>query len=224
MDLNMLRHSALIFAATLAFAPTDASLGAPPAKPTVILVHGAFAGPESWNAVAARLRDGGYPMIAAENPLRGVRTDAEHVGRVVAATAGPVILVGHSYGGSVISDAAAVAPNVKALVFVSAFAPDLGETAAEIVSRFPGATLAASLAPPTPLRDGGADLRIDPAQFQAQFAADVPAAIAEGMAVRQRPIREAALAEPAGPPTWRRLPTWFIYGDADKNIPAAALA
>ena len=136
----------------------------------------------------------------------------------------PVVLVGHSYAGEVISDPAATPPNVKALVFVSAFAPEAGETGAGLAGRFPGSTLGQALASPVALADGGKDLYIDQDKFAAQFAADVPPAEAALMAATQRPIKEAALNEPARAPTWKRLPSWFVYGTADKNIPPAAQA
>lgn len=194
-----------------------------PTKPTVVLVHGAFAGSSSWNQVAGDLRAQGYPVIAAANPLRGVRSDAASVAAIAASLPGPVVLVGHSYGGSVISAAADGLPNVKALVFVAAFAPQPGESAVDLSTRFPGSTLAQALAMPVALPDGTKDLYIQQERFHDQFASDLPPAAARLMAVTQRPIAEAALAEPAPAAAWRRLPSWFVYGDSDRNIPAVAL-
>jgi pimeloyl-ACP methyl ester carboxylesterase len=134
-----------------------------------------------------------------------------------------VVLVGHSYGGMVISSAAQGHSNVKGLVFVAAFAPDAGETAAGLSGKFPGSTLGPTLAPPVPLPDGGKDLYIQQDKFHAQFAADVPAADAKLMAATQRPITEGALNEAASAPAWKSLPAWFVYGDQDKNIPPQAL-
>ncbi len=192
-------------------------------KPTVVLVHGAFADSSSWNGVIAALQHDGYPVVAAPDNLRGVRADAEIVADVVKGISGPVVLVGHSYGGSVISEAAEGTPNVKALVYVSAFAPDAGETALGLTGKFPGSTLGPTLAPPVPLTAGGNDLYIQQARFPAQFAADVPLAQARLMAVGQRPIAEAALSEPSTAPAWKHVPSWFVYGDADRNIPPAAM-
>lgn len=192
--------------------------------PTVVLVHGAFAESGSWNGVIERLRANGYTVVAASNPLRSVRSDAASVASVVKSVARPVVLVGHSYGGTVITDAAALAPNVKALVYVAAFAPETGETSAGLSGKFPGATLGAALAPPVLLPDGTKDLYIQLDKFPKQFAADVPAKQAALMAATQRPITEAALNEATVAPGWKALPSWFIYGSADKNIPAAALA
>ena len=193
-------------------------------KPTIVLVHGAFAESSSWNGVVAELLAEGYPVVAAANPLRGVKNDADYVATIVQAINGPVVLVGHSYGGSVITNAANGNPNVKALVYVAAFAPEKGESALELSGRFPGGTLGPTLAPPVTLPDGGKDLYIQQDRFGAQFAADVPAAESKLNAATQRPIAEAALTEPSGAPAWKSIPSWHIYGDADKNIPAAAMA
>lgn len=192
-------------------------------KPTVVLVHGAFAESASWNGVATQLLAQGYPVIAAANPLRGVKFDADYVADIVEHTRGPVILVGHSYGGSVISNAVHANTNVKALVYIAAFAPDKGETAVELSARYPGSTLGPTLAAPVLLKDGNKDLYIQQDKFAQQFAADVAAPEAALMAASQRPITEHALHEASGEPAWKQLPSWFIYGSADKNIPEAAL-
>lgn len=192
------------------------------AKPTVVLVHGAFADSSSWDGVIAKLEKDGYTVIGAANPLRSVKGDAASVASVVKSVAGPVVLVGHSYGGSVISAAAAGAANVKALVYVAAFAPDSGETAVALSNKFPGSTLGPALAPPVALADGGKDLYIKQDKFHQQFAADVPAAKARLMAAGQRPITDAALNEASPAPAWKTIPSWFTYGKADKNIPAAS--
>jgi pimeloyl-ACP methyl ester carboxylesterase len=145
----------------------------------VVLVHGAFADSSSWNGVIKRLHDRGYTVIAAANELRSVKGDAASVRSLLKSIHGPVVLVGHSYGGPVISEAATGQDNVKALVYVAAFAPEVGENAAELSSRFPGSSLGSALAPPVELADGGKDLYIEQDKFHAQFAADVPAAQAE---------------------------------------------
>lgn len=194
------------------------------AKPTVVLVHGAFADGSSWNGVIRILEEHGYPVLAVANPLRGVRADADDVAAVLAGLATPVVLVGHSYGGSVISAAATGRANVRALVYVSAFAPAAGETAAGLAGRFPGSTLGPALAPPVPLPGGGNDLYVRRDRFHDQFAADVPAEQARLMAATQRPITDAALNEPSGEVAWAVIPTWFIYGDQDRNIPPQAHA
>jgi len=211
----------LIFAAAL-FA-TGALAQAAPAKPTIVLVHGAFADSSSWNSVIPILQRDGYTVVAAPNPLRGVRADADVVADVVKGIDGPVVLVGHSYGGSVISEAAEGPTNVKGLVYVAAFAPDTGETALGLTGQFPGSTLGPALAPPVKLTSGGNDLYILQARFHDQFAADVPAAEARLMAAGQRPVAEAALSEASTAPAWKHLPSWFIYGDGDRNIPPVAM-
>jgi pimeloyl-ACP methyl ester carboxylesterase len=193
-------------------------------KPTVVLVHGAFAESSSWNGVLTELIAKGYPTVAVANPLRGVKSDANYVASVLTDIKGSIVLVGHSYGGSVITEAVNGNKNVKALVYVAGFAPDTGETAAKLSGRYPGGTLGPTLAPPVALPDGGKDLYIQQDKFQAQFAADVPVADAKLMASTQRPIAEAALNEASGAPAWKSTPSWFIYGDRDLNIPAAAHA
>ena len=212
---------------SLAFATAFAATGfanAADVKPTVVLVHGAFADSSSWNGVVKILEKDGYPVIAAANPLRGVSSDAQSVASIVKNIKTPVVLVGHSYGGAVISEAAYGNQNVKGLVYVAAFTPEAGETAAELSGRFPGGTLASALSAPVELADGGKDLYIQQDKFHDQFAADVPEAEARLMAAGQRPITVAALNEAATDPAWKTIPSWFVYGDKDKNIPPQAMA
>jgi len=190
-------------------------------KPTIVLVHGAFAESSSWNGVLTELITKGYPTIAVANPLRGVKSDAAYVASILKGIKGSIVLVGHSYGGAVITNAVNSNRNVKALVYVAGFAPDTGETAAELAGRYPGSTLGPTLAPPVELPDGSKDLYIQQDKFHAQFAADVPAADTKLMASTQRPITEAALNEASGAPAWKSTPSWFIYGSRDLNIPAA---
>jgi pimeloyl-ACP methyl ester carboxylesterase len=204
---------------------TDATPN-PGSIPTVVLVHGAFAESASWNGVIPALLAAGFPVVAAANPLRGVGSDAAYVAGVLAGIPGPIVLVGHSYGGMAISGAAAGNGNVRALVYVAGFAPDAGESAADLAGRFPGGTLGETLAP-IALSGGGSDLYIQQEKFHAQFAADLPAAEAALMGVTQRPVTDAGLNDPfdpAGTPAWKTIPSWFVYGELDKNIPAAAHA
>jgi pimeloyl-ACP methyl ester carboxylesterase len=189
-------------------------------QPTVVLVHGAFAESASWNGVIRRLQEEGYTAIAAANPLRSVAGDAESVASIFEAVEGPIVLVGHSYGGIVISNAARDHENVKALVYVCGFAPEEGENAFELSGRFPGSTLGEALWP-VPLSDGSTDLYIRQELFHQQFAADVPAEQTALMAVSQRPGRDVALTEDSGAPAWKSIPSWFVFGELDKNIPAA---
>ncbi len=212
-----------IAATALVLSSLVSGAAAEPAKPTIVLVHGAFADSSSWNGVIAALQSKGYPVVAAANPLRSVAADAAYVSSVVESIDGPVVLVGHSYGGQVISTAANGHDNVKSLVYVAAFAPEAGEAVAELAAKFPGGTLGEALAEPVKLASGGVDLYIDQSKFRTQFAHDVAEADAALMAAGQRPITEAALTEKSGAPAWKHLPSWFVYGSGDKNIPAAAL-
>ncbi|MEV0136413.1 alpha/beta hydrolase [Dactylosporangium sp. NPDC050688] len=188
-------------------------------KPTVVLVHGAFADSSGWNRVTRQLLRDGYPVVAAANPLRGVASDAAQIKALLQSIDGPIVLVGHSYGGIVISDAATGNPNVKALVYVAAFSPEQGESAFELSSKFPGSTLGDTLRP-VPLPDGNVDLYVDQKLFHQQFAADAPAQEAALMAVSQRPVTAAALNEGAGAPAWHTIPSYHLIAEADKNIPA----
>jgi pimeloyl-ACP methyl ester carboxylesterase len=188
---------------------------------TVVLVHGAFAESASWNGVVERLHSRSVDVVAAANPLRSVTIDAAALRDVIAGIDGPVVLAGHSYGGLVITEAAAGNDAVVALVYVGAFCPDSGESALDLSGKFPGSTLGETLVG-HPVSTGGNELRIADDAFPTQFAADVPVAKAVVMAATQRPVTEAALTEglPSAEAAWRRLPTWFVYGDSDRNIPA----
>ncbi|MFC6084138.1 alpha/beta fold hydrolase [Sphaerisporangium aureirubrum] len=190
-------------------------------RPTIVLVHGAFAESSSWNGVIAGLLADGYPVLAVANPLRGVEYDADYLRGVLAGIEGDIVLVGHSYGGFVITNGATGNPAVKALVFVGGFAPEAGESAAWLAGRYEGGTLGETLAA-VKLPDGGTDLYIRQDRYHEQFAADSPAAEAAVMAATQRPIVESALNEPSGEPAWKAIPSWFLFGSEDRNIPAAA--
>lgn len=218
-----MRFSSLLLSAALllsgsALAQTEAT----PSKPVIVLVHGAFAESSSWESVIARLEKDGYTVIAAANPLRGVAADAAAVSGIVKSIKGPVVLVGHSYGGPVITEAANGNANVKALVYVAGFAPETGESSLSLSSKFPGSTLGDSLKT-VALPDGDEDLYIRPEKFHAQFAADVPEARAATMAATQRPVTLSALGEPSRVASWKTLPSYMIYGTADRNIPASVM-
>ncbi len=220
----MIRRLLLGICLTLFASSTVAAQSRGPVKPTIVLVHGAFAESSSWDGVIDRLSKDGFRVVAAANPLRGVQRDAGDLAALLKSIEGPVVLVGHSYGGMLISAPAVQTAKVRALVYVAAFLPDAGETALGLSGKFPGSSLGSTLAPAVALPDGGQDLYIEQKRFPAQFAADVPLAMAKRMAATQRPITQAALAEPAGAPGWRSIPSWSIYGSADLNIPAAAHA
>lgn len=217
----MLKLAATVVIATALLSGTAI---AQPVKPTIVLVHGAFADSSSWNGVIINLQKDGYKTVAVANPLRSVSNDARLVSDVVGSIEGPVVLVGHSYGGQIISNAANGHDNIRSLVYVAAFAPDSGESASDLAGKFPGGTLGEALAAPVKLTDGGVDLYIDQTKFRDQFAHDVAPEASVLMAVGQRPITEAALTDKSGEPAWKTLPSYFVYGDSDKNIPAKALA
>jgi pimeloyl-ACP methyl ester carboxylesterase len=189
------------------------------AQPTVVLVHGAFAESASWNAVIERLQAQSVQVIAAPNLLRSISVDAAYVRDFVAALDGPVVLVGHSYGGMVITEVAADNEAVVGLVYVSAYVPESGESVASLSARFPGGTLSQSFVS-TPLSTGDTDLTIARADFPSAFAADVPPATAALMAATQRPVTERALGDalPSEKAAWHQVPSWFVYGDADHAL------
>ncbi len=230
------RRSQLVLVAAVATAITLTAIGtanagkAEPAadsgpKPTVVLVHGAFADGSSWNGVVDRLKRQGYPVIAPANPLRGLSSDAAYLRGVLESVEGPVVLAGHSYGGSVISEAAAGDEDVKALVYIAAFLPDKGESASELSGKFPGSTLGPTLTEVnTTLPDGSevTDLYVEQDKFRRQFAADVPRSTAQQMAVTQRPVTTAALEEGADAAAWKSIPSWSMITTQDLNIPAEA--
>lgn len=193
--------------------------------PTVVLVHGAFADSSSWNGVIARLRMDGYPVVAVANPLRSLEGDARFLRDVLDGVDGPIVLAGHSYGGTVMSEAAQGHPGVRALVYVASFLLEEGESTGELAGRYPGNELGSALRP-VPVRgpDGRTvdDLYIEQSTFHPVFAADVPADVAELMAVTQRPIIGEALADKATKAAWRSIPSWTLVTLADLAVPAEA--
>jgi pimeloyl-ACP methyl ester carboxylesterase len=189
-------------------------------KPTIVLVHGGWADASSWDKVARRLQDHGYPVIAPANPLRGVQSDSAYLSSVLATIPGPIVLVGHSYGGVLITNAATGNPNVKALVYVAAFAPDERETVGQILAMNPGSKAAPPNLTFRPY-PGGVDVYITPSAFHNVFCADLPATTAAVMAATQRPIDAAALGEPSGVPAWKTIPSWYLVASNDQAIPPA---
>jgi pimeloyl-ACP methyl ester carboxylesterase len=189
-------------------------------QPTVVLVHGAFADASSWSGVIERLQQQGCTVVAPPNPLRGVATDSAYVASVVNQIDGPVLLVGHSYGGAVITNAAPAATNVVGLVYVAAFAPDEGERLGDIEDSSRDSVLMAALVQrqyPTG-QDGetAVEFAIDPARFRDAFAADLPAEQTAVMAATQRPVAAAAFSDVCGPPAWKTLPSWAVVATGDK--------
>lgn len=183
-------------------------------KPTVILCHGAFADASSWNSVIPILQRDGYPVIAVQEPLTSTAEDVAATKRAIARAKGPVVLVGHSYGGVVISAAGTGEASVKSLVFVAAIAPEMGEKFTEVAGRFPVTPLSSAL-----VSDAQGFLTIDPLKFRDAFAGDVPTAQTRVMAVTQKPIAGAALGGAFdGEPAWKRLPSWYIVSGNDHAI------
>jgi pimeloyl-ACP methyl ester carboxylesterase len=190
-------------------------------KPTIVLVHGAFAESASWDGVIDLLAATGLRVIAAANPLRGPASDAAAVSDLIRTVDGPVVLVGHSYGGMVITNVPADTGQIAGLVYVCAFAPEPGENCNALAERFPGSTLAETLRP-VPHADKTTDLYIAAERFHEQFCADVPAPQAARMAATQRPVTLEALTERSGGwPLWSRVPSWFAIGEQDHTIPPA---
>jgi pimeloyl-ACP methyl ester carboxylesterase len=190
-------------------------------QPTVVLVHGAFAESSSWNGVASRLREQNLPVLAVANPLRGLEQDAQYLRSVIDRIEGPVVVAGHSYGGTVMSEATEGAQNVRALVFVASFTLEPGESTGELADKYPGAQLGAALTPVayTAGPNAGDDLYID----GAVFAADVDAETAALMAVTQRPVAATALADKATKAGWKAIPSWALITLQDLAIPAESM-
>jgi pimeloyl-ACP methyl ester carboxylesterase len=188
--------------------------------PTVVLVHGAFADASSWNGVIERLQAKGVQVTAPPNPLRGISIDSAYVASCFEQTQGPVLAVGHSYGGAVITNAATNAANVVGLVYVAAFATEEGETLGAASASSKDSVLESALMPlHYPAANGGeapVELAINPAKLQEAFAGDLPAEHAALLAATQRPIAELAFSEPSGAPAWKRLPSWSVVASGDK--------
>jgi pimeloyl-ACP methyl ester carboxylesterase len=198
-----------------------------PAKPTVVLVHGAWADGSSWAAVTAQLQHDGYTVDVVPNPLRELQADANYLNTYLATISGPIVLVGHSYGGMVITAAATGNANVHALVYVDAFIPDTGDSTSALAGAMPGSALAAD--PTTvfnfvsdPADPQNPDLYVKPSLFPSIFAGGLPARQTQVLAAEQRPIKAGAVGEPlTGTPAWKSIPSWALIGTADQVIPAA---
>ena len=188
-------------------------------KPTIVLVHGAWADASSWNGVVDLLLKDGYTVRALPNTLRGLSADAAVISTYLKSVAGPVVLVGHSYGGSVISVASANAPNVKALVFVDAFAPDAGESIESELASAPKPPPDFTIKVPT-FNGNGADLYVNSKYFGTVFASAEPADVAARLAATQRPLAARCTTDKAPAAVgWKTIPSWYVIGDADKVIP-----
>jgi pimeloyl-ACP methyl ester carboxylesterase len=197
---------------------------------TIVLVHGAWADSSSWNGVISRLQADGYKVWAVPNPLRGPSSDAAYVASILNTIPGPIILVAHSYGGFVITNAATGNPNVKALVYIDGFAPDEGETGFQLLGMQPppGASLSCAAGDPATTfntvpypgaQNGDVDLYLKPEVFPSCFANTIGAKQAAVLAASQRPITFSAGVEPSGPPAWKTIPSWYLVGTLDNVIP-----
>jgi pimeloyl-ACP methyl ester carboxylesterase len=229
------RFAALAAAAVLTLTVTvaaQAAQAAPPSapKPTIVLVHGAWADGSSFAPVTTALQLAGYPVLVAPNPLRGVQQDTDYLTAYLQqAVTGPIVLVGHSYGGIVITNAAKNLPNVKALVYVDAYAPDAGETAQTLNEAQPGSLLAVApetvftfVQSPGMTHPGEYDLSIQPDKFKAIIAGGLPSVVTKTLAASQSPVNSYALGTPiSNEPAWKTIPSWFFIGTQDKVIPAA---
>lgn len=203
-------------------ARTTTATTAQAVKPTVVLVHGAFADSTSWSSEIAFLQAKGYPVIAVANPLRGVAADSAYLLSVLQTINGPIVLVGHSYAGFLISDAAAADPNVKALVYVAAYIPKSGESPADLTYMFPGSELQGGNLVTRPIPGGGTDIYINPANFASVYAGGLSPAQVATASVVQRPITAAALGEPATVDPPAATPKWEIVALGDNAIPTTA--
>jgi pimeloyl-ACP methyl ester carboxylesterase len=219
----------MLAAALVALAVTpllSASASAAP-KPTIVLVHGAWADGSSWSPVTKRLQRDGYTVRVAPDTLRGVASDSAYLAAVLKTISGPIVLAGHSYGGAVITNAAVGIPNVKALAYVDAFIPDQGQSVLDLVASKPGSELGGN---PQDVFDfvaypgapaGDFDLYVKPSVFISAFGNDLPRREAAALAAAQRPLTLSGAAEKSGPPAWKTIPSWALVGTADKVIPPA---
>jgi pimeloyl-ACP methyl ester carboxylesterase len=212
---------AAVAAIAIPSAVATADTAAPP-KPTIVLEHGAWADGSSWDDVVARLQADGYTVDVPPNPLRGPDSDSAYLDSYLQTVPGPIVLVGHSYGGFVITDAATGNANVKALVYVDAYIPAQGETINSINAQFPGSQLVPSALSFVPSAGGVTDTYIKPSLFPQILANDLPAKEAAVLAATQEPIAASALTDPSGPPAWATIPSWDVIGTQDHAIPVAA--
>jgi len=200
------------------------------AKPSIVLVHGAWADGSSWSRVVHRLQDQGFTVYAPPNPLRGLASDSAYLASFLQSITGPIILVGHSYGGAVIANAATGNPNVKALVFVDAFVPDQGESLLQLVSMPPPSGQSGSCLGGDPTQvfnfvsfpgatAGDFDLYIKQSVFPSCFANDLSDGKAAVLASSQRPIVLSVFPQPSGIPAWKTIPSWYLVGTIDRVIP-----
>jgi pimeloyl-ACP methyl ester carboxylesterase len=214
--------AALVAIPSTVAAASASSRSGPAARPTIVLEHGAWADGSSWSGVVTRLQRDGYTVDVPPDPLRGPDSDAAYLASYLATVPGPVVLVGHSYGGFVITNAAVGDKNVTALVYVDAYIPARGDTINSLTAQFPGSQITPAALNFVPSPGGVTDVYIKPALFRSILANDLPASQAAELAATQRPIAASALAEASGPPAWLSIPSWAVIGTADHAIPPAA--
>jgi pimeloyl-ACP methyl ester carboxylesterase len=191
-------------------------------KPTIVIEHGAWADGSSFNGVVAQLQKDGYTVDVPPNPLRGPASDSAYLASYLATISGPVVLVGHSYGGFVTTDAAVGDKNVKALVYVDAYIPAQGETINSINAQFPGSQITPAALQFVASPGGVTDAYVNPAQFRGIFANDLPKSEAAVLAATQEPIAASALTGASTAPAWATIPSWDVIGTADHAITPAA--
>jgi pimeloyl-ACP methyl ester carboxylesterase len=215
-----------VLSAAVALAATAPAPAGAATRPTVVLVHGAWADGSSWSGEVSRLQRAGYTVDVPANPLRGLASDTAYLASYLKTIRGPVVLAGHSYGGAVITGAATGDANVKALVYVDAYIPDQGETILRLTGAEPGSAFADpakafDVLPYAGGPDGDVDLYIKPSVFHADFAADLTARQAARLAATQRPLAASVLQAPAGPPAWKAIRSFSIFGTRDRVLPPA---
>ncbi len=194
----------------------------PGVRPTIVLEHGAWADGSSWSGVVTRLQRDGYTVDVPPDPLRGVASDSAYLASYLATIPGPIVLVGHSYGGFVTTDAATGNANVKALVYVDAYIPAQGETLNSLTAQFPGSQIAPTSLSFVPSAGGVVDAYVKPAMFRSILGNDLSASQVAELAATQRPIAASALGDVSGPPAWTSIPTWAVIGTEDHALPPAA--
>ncbi|MEU9318298.1 alpha/beta hydrolase [Streptomyces sp. NPDC048295] len=213
--------AATAIAVSVAVPAVHASAQPSEPKPTVVLVHGAFVDASEWDSVIGSLQHVGYQVVAPANPLRGLASGAAYLRSFLNTIQGPIVLAGHSYGGAVMTEAAAGDPQVKALVYIAAFALAKGENVNSLGAKFPATALSTALTPtPYPLPDGGTgvELYVQPAKFHEVAAADAPAAIAAAAAAAQRPVAASVFAEKTTAAAWKTIPSWDLITTQDQAI------
>ena len=213
--------SAFVLSSSAAARPARTVTKADRTLPTIVLVHGAWADSSSWHKVITRLQAKGYTVDAPANPLRGLASDSAYLAGFLSTLTGPIVLVGHSYGGAVITNAATGNANVKALVYIDAFAPAQGESLGQLVTAQPGSALGPGSFNIVPLAGGDADLYVKQNLFPGDFANDLPAKVGAELAAVQRPLAASVNSELSGPPAWASIPSWYFVGTLDRVLPPA---